>query len=65
MYCRFLLQGIFLTQGSNLSPLHLLDWQADSLPLHYLGSPYQQWINTRLRSPFRKPKLGLRLQEWE
>ena len=29
MGCRFLLQGIFLTQGSNLS---LLRWQADSLP---------------------------------
>ena len=37
--CRFLLQGIFLTQGSNLSLLHLQHWQADSLPLHYLGSP--------------------------
>ena len=30
----FLLQGIFLTQGSNP---HLLYWQADSLPLHHLG----------------------------
>ena len=27
-----LLQGIFLTQGSNLSLLHLLHWQVDSLP---------------------------------
>ena len=32
----FLLQGIFPTLGSNLCLLH---WQADSLPLHYLGSP--------------------------
>ena len=32
----FLLQGIFLTQGSNL---HLLHWQADSLPLSHQGSP--------------------------
>ena len=32
----FLLQGIFLTQGLNLSLLH---WQADSLPLSHLGSP--------------------------
>ena len=32
----FLLQGIFLTQGSNL---HLLHWQANSLPLGHLGSP--------------------------
>ena len=27
--CHFLLQGIFLAQGSNL---HLSHWQADSLP---------------------------------
>ena len=32
----FLLQGIFLTQGSNLCLLPLLHWQADSLPLCYL-----------------------------
>ena len=32
----FLLQGIFLIQGSNP---HLLHWQMDSLPLHHLGSP--------------------------
>ena len=34
--CHFLLQGIFLTQGSNPCLLH---WQADSLPLSHLGSP--------------------------
>ena len=34
--CHFLLQGIFPTQGSNLSPLH---WQTDSLPLSHHGSP--------------------------
>ena len=34
--CRFLLQGIFLTQGSNP---HLLHQQADSLALSHLGSP--------------------------
>ena len=33
--CNFLLQGIFPIQGSNLRLLHLLYWQADSLPLHY------------------------------
>ena len=38
--CHFLLQGIFLTQGLNLHLLRLLHWQADSLLLHYLGSPY-------------------------
>ena len=34
--CRFLLQGIFPTQGLNL---HLLYWQPDSLPLSHEGSP--------------------------
>ena len=33
---RFLLQGIFLTQGSNTCLRH---WQADSLPLSHQGSP--------------------------
>ena len=31
-----LLQGIFLTQASNLCLLHLLHLQVDSLPLHHL-----------------------------
>ena len=35
----FLFQGIFPTQGSNPHLLHLLHWQADSLPLVHLGSP--------------------------
>ena len=37
--CHCLLQGIFLTQGSNPHPPHLLHWQGDSLPLSHLGSP--------------------------
>ena len=37
--CHFLLQKIFPTQGSNLCLLYLLNWQADSLPLHHLGFP--------------------------
>ena len=37
--CHFLLQGIFLTQGSNPRLLHLLHWQVDSLPLNHMGSP--------------------------
>ena len=36
--CHFLLQGIFLTQGLNVHFLHLLHWQADSLPLSNLAS---------------------------
>ena len=34
--CHFILQGIFLTQGSNLHALHQ---QADSLPPRHLGRP--------------------------
>ena len=34
----FLLQRIFPTQGLNPSLLHLLHWQADSLPLSHPGS---------------------------
>ena len=37
--CSFLLQGIFLTQGSNPHLLQLLHWQADSLPLGPPGKP--------------------------
>ena len=37
--CHFLLQGIFLTQGSSSRLLHLLHWKADSLPLSHLRSP--------------------------
>ena len=35
--CHFLLQGIFLTQGSKSCLLH---WQVDSLPLSHQGSIY-------------------------
>ena len=38
--CHFLLQGIFPTQEFNPCFLHHLCWQADSLLLSYLGSPY-------------------------
>ena len=34
--CHFLLQGIFPTQGWNLSLLH---WPVDTVPLSHLGSP--------------------------
>ena len=37
--CHALFQGIFPTQGLNPRLLHLLHWQADSLPLSHLGSP--------------------------
>ena len=35
----FLLQGIFLTQGSKSRLLHLLHWQKDSSLLSHLGKP--------------------------
>ena len=44
--CHFLLRGIFLTQGLNV---RLLRWQADSSPLHHLGSPVKQGIQFPLR----------------
>ena len=37
MGCHASLQGIFLTQRSNLHLLSLLHWQAGSLPLHHMG----------------------------
>ena len=39
----FLLQGIFLTQGSNPSLLCLLHWQADSLAVSHLGKISIGW----------------------
>ena len=37
--CHFLLQGIFLIEGSNPHLLHLLHWQADSLLIGPPGKP--------------------------
>ena len=44
----FLLQGIFLTQGSNLCLLHLLHWQVASLPLAPLGGHPSPTLTYRL-----------------
>ena len=44
MGCHALLQGIFQTQESNPSVLHLLHCQVDSLPLRHQGSPYTYFI---------------------
>ena len=35
--------GIFLTQGLNLHPFHLLYWPVDSLPLSHLGNCQSRW----------------------
>ena len=42
--CHALLQGIFQTHGSNLHLLHLLHWQAGSLPLTPSGKPLVHYI---------------------
>ena len=42
--CHFLLQGIFLTQGSNPRLFHLLHWQAGSLWLSQLFSISQTTV---------------------
>ena len=46
--CLFLLQGIFLTKGSNPCLLH---WLEDSVPLSHLGNP---WMPQRVSANFRK-----------
>ena len=45
----FLLQGLFLTHGSNLHFLHLMHWQVNSLPQQYLVSAHIFWILTRYK----------------
>ena len=61
MGCHFLLQRIFLTQGSNL---HLLRWQADSLPPSHLGracrlpSSGEPWVGSEPWGPRRKQGPG-------
>ena len=39
-----LLQGIFLTQGSNPHLLCLINWQEDSLPLSHLGKETKKML---------------------
>ena len=51
MGCHFLLQGIFPTQGSNLSLLGLLHWQVGSLPLSHLGSPTGMLMSLNVGEP--------------
>ena len=57
--CHMLLQGIFLTQGSNLCLLCLLHWQVDSLPLshqaefqlfHICANTWYCWVFNNLQS---------------
>ena len=60
--CHALLQGLFLTQGSNLRLLHLSHWQAGSLPLVPPGKPPEgpsevkvMRVSNRTGFPFRNP----------
>ena len=45
--CHSLLQGIFLTQGSNPRLLCLLHWQVYSLPLAPPGKPHEGFEKTQ------------------
>ena len=53
--CHFLLQGIFLDQGSNLC---LLQWQVGSLPLSHQGI---SWTNRSGSSLTGSSELGISL----
>ena len=55
MGCHFLLQGIFLTQGSNPGLLNLLHWQAGSLPLVPPGKPQSESESLSLMSYSLRP----------
>ena len=57
--CHFLLQRIFLTQGLNLCLLHLLYWQAGSLPLNHLGKTIYQRLNIILISTIYRRLKGI------
>ena len=60
--CRFLLQGIFLTQGLITC---LLDWQVHSLPLSCLGRPPKKLIPIRFGSQVAlNPSLWCFLLSW-
>ena len=48
--CHAFLQGIFPTQGLNHCLLQLPHWQADSLPLSYLGSPFM--VRVLIKGPW-------------
>ena len=56
--CHFLLQGIFSTQRLNPHLLGLLHWEADSLPLSHLGSPFDE-NKTTLMSEHLKERYSL------
>ena len=46
VWCQFLLEEIFLTQGLNPCLLHLLHWQVVSLPLALPAKPLRYMKST-------------------
>ena len=62
MGCHFLLWGIFLTQGSNLRLLHLLNWQADWTAVMYdLSDTPETALNVQPREGLNT---GFRVKIW-
>ena len=53
--CHFLLQGIFLTQGLKL---HLLHWQADSLPSEPPDGGWEDSVRDFIQDNKASPRLG-------
>ena len=69
--CHFLLQGIFLTQGSNSYLLYLLHWQEGSLLLSHMGSLFFsfrcglfQILKLKYLLDYDSPELSSRLKLW-
>ena len=52
--CHFLHQGIFPTQGLNPCLLSLLNWPADSLPLHHLGKALSHFQDLEYQRDFQE-----------
>ena len=59
--CHALLQEIFPTQESNLHLLHLLHWQASSLPLALPGKPVVLLMLYPNKSPVLSSYLTIRV----
>ena len=55
-----ILQEIFLTQGWKPHLLCLQHWQADSLPLHHLGSPNCMFITLQIQPELTHARQALR-----
>ena len=58
--CHALPQGIFLTQESNPSLLHLLHWQADSLPPAPPGKPFKPGTFCCSMGSLYEPEINLK-----